>query len=277
MANLSTVEKRHLEELFEMSQGYVLRFSNKSRFAEAVRDSTGIDIENPQYSATGTSMANRLRAFWSQEKDQVVGRLINSFVNYAEAFNSADPKNVETCRQIVRKLAGGTQTVDSITESQFLSHEYPDVKFDQLPIESGFVPVMQYRWLEVKKCMDARAHLSVILLLGSMLEGILLGAAQSNPKTFNQSPAAPKDESQKVLPHWKWKLSDLIDAAYAMGILKLDVKKFSHALRDFRNYIHPYEQKASGFSPDQDTARICLQVFRAAVNQISDSRNIEEK
>jgi len=277
MANLSTVEKRHLEELFEMSQGYVLRFSNKSRFAEAVRDSTGIDIENPKYLAIGTSMANRLRAFWSQEKDQVVGRLINSFVNYAEAFNSADPKNVETCRQIVSKLAGGTQTVDSITESQFLSHEYPDVKFDRLPIESGFVPVMQYRWLEVKKCMDARADLSVILLLGSMLEGILLGAAQFNPKTFNQSPAAPKDENQKVLPHWKWKLSDLIDAAYAMGILKLDVKKFSHALRDFRNYIHPYEQKASGFSPDQDTARICLQVFRAAVNQISDSRNNGEK
>lgn len=273
MASLSTVEKRHLEELFEMSGGYVLRFSNRARFAEAVQDSTGINIENSKYATTGTSMAHRLRAFWSQEMDQVVGRLINSFINYAEAFNSADAKNVQTCRQIARKLLGEVQTVDSITASQFLSHEYPDVKFDHLPIESGFVPVMQYRWIEVGKCMEAGADLSVILLLGSMLEGILLGAAQSNPKTFNQSPAAPKDESNKVLPHWKWKLTELIDAAYAIGMLKLDVKKFSHALRDFRNYIHPYEQKASGFSPDQDTARICLQVFRAAVNQLSDSRN----
>jgi hypothetical protein len=269
MASLSTVEKRHLEELFEMSGGYVLRFSSKSRFAEAVRDSTGIDIGDQKYAAIGTSMANRLRAFWSREVDQVVGRLINSFVNFAESFNSAEPRNVEICRHIVSRLTGGTQTVESITTNQFLSHEYPEVKFDQLPIESGFVPVMQYRWVEVKKCMDVGANLSVILLLGSLLEGILLGAAQSNPKIFNQCPAAPKDESNKVLPHWKWKLSELIDTAHGIGMLKLDVKKFSHALRDFRNYIHPYEQKASGFSPDQDTARICLQVFRAAVNQLS--------
>lgn len=269
MASLSTVEKRHLEELFEMSGGYVLRFKSRTHFAEAVRDSTGIDIENSKYATTGTSMAHRLRAFWSQEMDPVVGRLISSFVSYAETFNLAEPRSVETCRRIARRLTGGIQTVESITVSQFLSHEYPDVNFDRLTIESGFVSVMQYRWGEVKKCMEVGADLSAILLLGSMLEGILLGAAQSNPKTFNQSPAAPKDESNKVLPHWKWKLSELIDAAYAIGLLKLDVKKFSHALRDFRNYIHPYEQKASGFSPDQDTAHICLQVFRAAVNQLS--------
>ena len=271
MANLSTVEKRHLEDLFEMSGGYVLRYNSRIRFAEAVRDSTGIDIENTKYETTGTSMAHRLRSFWNQEVDEVVGRLLNSFINYAEAFNYADSKNVHTCRQIALRLLGEAQTIDSITENQFLSHDYPDVIFGLLPIESGFVSVMEYRWMEVKKCMEARADLSAILLLGSMLEGILLGAAQSNPKFFNQSTAAPKDENNKVLPHWKWKLSELIDTAYAIGMLKLDVKKFSHALRDFRNYIHPYEQKASGFTPDQDTARICLQVFRAAVNQLSKS------
>ena len=117
--------------------------------------------------------------------------------------------------------------------------------------------------------MDAGADLSAIILLGSMLEGVLLGAAQSNPKMFNQSSTAPKDDNNKVLPHWKWKLADLIDSAHEIGMLKLDVKKFSHALRDFRNYIHPYQQKASGFTPDHDTSRICLHVFRAAVNQLT--------
>ena len=269
VSSLTTIEKRHLEELFEMNGGYVLKFSNRSRFSDAVRDQTGIEIEDSKYAYEGTSMAKRLRAFWLLENDHVTGCLINAFVSYAEAFNSVDPKNIETCRRIAHRLTGEPQAVESITASQFLSHEYPEVGFGQLPIESGFIPVIQYRWLEVKKCMDVSADLSAIILLGSMLEGILLGAAQSNPKAFNQSSAAPKDDGNKVLPHWKWSLSELIDSAYSIGLLKLDVKKFSHALRDFRNYIHPYEQKASGFDPDHDTAQICLQVFRAAVNQLS--------
>lgn len=272
MSSITTIEKRHLEDLFEMGDGYVLKFSNRSRFSEAVRDATGLDIENSKYASGGTSMAKRLRAFWSQESDQVTGRLISGFVNYAETFNSPDPKMVATCRQIARRLTGEVQAVDSITERQFLSHEYPEVTFDHLPIESGFIPVIQYRWLEVKKCMDAGADLSAMILIGSMLEGVLLGAAQSNPGAFNQSSVAPKDENGKVLLHWKWNLSQLIDAAYGIGLLKLDVKKFSHALRDFRNYIHPYEQKASGFTPDHDTSKICLHVFRAAVNQLSKTR-----
>jgi hypothetical protein len=52
-------------------------------------------------------------------------------------------------------------------------------------------------------------------------------------------------------------------------MLGLDVKKFSHALRDFRNYIHPYEQMASRFNPDAHTAQICFQVLRAAISALS--------
>ncbi len=47
------------------------------------------------------------------------------------------------------------------------------------------------------------------------------------------------------------------------------VKKFSHSLRDFRNYIHPYEQVSSRFNPDEHTARISWQVLKAALFQLS--------
>ena len=50
-----------------------------------------------------------------------------------------------------------------------------------------------------------------------------------------------------------------------IGILKLDVKTFSHGLRGFRNYIHPYEQMVSGFTPDEHTAKVCFQVLKAAL------------
>jgi hypothetical protein len=269
MSSLTTIDKRHLEELFEMSGGYVLRFESRNRFADAVRDVTGCQIEDRKYATAGTSMAKRLRVFWALEEDELVGPLINAFVSYAETFNSPDARKVATCRQIARQLAGDIQLGDSVTVDQFLSHEYPDVAFDRLALEGSFIPVMEQRWTEAKACLKAEAHLSAVLLLGSMLEGLLLGAAKAAPKEFNQTASAPKDETGKVLPFWKWNLATLIETAYEAKLLKLDVKKFSHALRDFRNYIHPYEQKASGFTPDQDTARICLQVFRAAVNQLS--------
>lgn len=51
-----------------------------------------------------------------------------------------------------------------------------------------------------------------------------------------------------------------------------DVKKFSHELRDFRNYIHPFHQRAQGFTPTEHTVDICWQVFRAAFAQLKASR-----
>jgi hypothetical protein len=53
---------------------------------------------------------------------------------------------------------------------------------------------------------------------------------------------------------------------------KQDVKKFSHVVIGFRNYIHPYEQMSSRFIPDRHTALICLQVLKAAIHQIGNFR-----
>jgi len=107
-------------------------------------------------------------------------------------------------------------------------------------------------------------------MCGSVLEGILLGVALKNMKEFNQSSASSKDkETGKVLPFQDWTLSNLIDVAYSVGKLGLDVRKFSHSLRDFRNYIHPYLQMSSGFSPDIDTAKISWQVLQAAISDLT--------
>jgi hypothetical protein len=57
-----------------------------------------------------------------------------------------------------------------------------------------------------------------------------------------------------------------------VGLLKLDVKKFSHGLRDFRNFSHPYEPMVSGFSPDEHTAKVCFQVLKAALASVAGER-----
>jgi hypothetical protein len=139
-------------------------------------------------------------------------------------------------------------------------------------LDISLLPVIQNRLQEAQKCMSLGAPLSVIFLSGSILEGILLSIASQQPKDFNQAKSAPKNREGKVRQFPEWSLAQLIDVAYECGFLKLDVKKFSHELRDFRNYIHPYQQACSGFQPTTHTAEICLQVLRAAIADLSGGR-----
>ena len=131
--------------------------------------------------------------------------------------------------------------------------------------------MLESRLAEAQHCLES-APLATIFLCGSILEGILLGVALQKPKEFNQAANSPKDKDGRVKHFHDWSLAQFIDVAHGLGALKLDVKKFSHELRDFRNYIHPYQQLASKFKPDKHTAEICLQVLKAAIADLSGGR-----
>jgi hypothetical protein len=143
---------------------------------------------------------------------------------------------------------------------------------DKLGLDEAITETLRIRFDEIKKSLKSKASLSVIFLSGSSLEGILLGIAMKYPKEFNQARCSPKDKEGKVRSYHEWTLSNFIDTAHEIGLIKEDVKKFSHSLRDFRNYIHPYEQVSSRFNPDEHTARICWQVLKAAIFQLSTNR-----
>ena len=152
---------------------------------------------------------------------------------------------------------------------EFLKDDVDEVPISKLQLDGQVSDILDARIKELKKCLNAGAPLSVIFLCGSILEGLLLGLASADPKRFNQSAVSPRDsKTGKTKQFHEWTLSDFIDVSHNLGILGLDVKKYSHTLRDFRNYIHPYQQMSSGFCPDSHTAKICWQVLKAAINDI---------
>ena len=104
--------------------------------------------------------------------------------------------------------------------------------------------------------------------MGSILEGVLLAIVQMYPRKANQAPSAPKDNNGKVRQFGEWNLNNLINVAHDCGWLQLDVKKFSHTLREYRNLIHPWEQRVRKEFPDKDTVKICWEVVRAAINDL---------
>ena len=75
MSNLTKSEKRKLERVLGMENGYVIDFSNRT-LEEFVFESTGKEIYDEKYELNSGSKANRLRAFWGIESNYFVGKLL---------------------------------------------------------------------------------------------------------------------------------------------------------------------------------------------------------
>lgn len=277
MATLSTIEKSILEKLFQMGSGYVLNFSDRS-MGEFFRDDIGIDIYDQKYNYSSGSKANRMRGLWQIADNRLVGKSILKLIDYLDSqtmignLSHADfPRDIIAKGKDIGSKLLGVASPPPISEEEFISKKYDDISVEVLGLDAAVTKVLSQRIDEVRKCFKAKASLASIFLCGSVLEGILLGVASKNPGKFNQSSQSPKDKTGKVLQFYEWKLEGFINVAYDLKLIGEDVRKFSHVLRDFRNYIHPYQQMSSGFNPDDHTAKICWQVLQAAIAQLSDN------
>jgi hypothetical protein len=105
MSDLTNLEKRKFEQLLAMGDGYVLNFSNRT-FSEFVIDSTGRNPYDARYDH-GSSKANRLRGFWKQEGNRVVGKLMGDMLDYGVENNLFTAKDalLEACRRVVARLS----------------------------------------------------------------------------------------------------------------------------------------------------------------------------
>lgn len=74
MSELTLWEKRKFEEIFNMSLGYVLDYTNRT-FEEFVGFILNINIYDDKYSIDGESKASRLRCLWKLESNHNVAKL----------------------------------------------------------------------------------------------------------------------------------------------------------------------------------------------------------
>ncbi len=225
----------------------------------------------------------------SPELDKCIRTLFNP-ANFIENFPSLD-SHIDTFNKYLvfdkwKIIRNGIEIrfqrlehvdIDEITKTgkktkinEFLQREYIDIAVANIGLESVLTSILEKRIKEIEKCFFAEAYLSTILLAGSTLEGLLLGVAIKYPKNFNSSNASPKDKSGKVKPFHDWNLYAFIEVAKELNYIQSDTHQFSHILRDFRNYIHPYQQMSSKFDPLEQTAKICLQVLKAAIYEIGE-------
>lgn len=275
MANLNFNQKQLFEKLFQgSSAGYVLNFSDRT-FSEFFKDFR-VDIDSQKYYKNGSSKMKRLRAFWEIENDKLVGNVFKGLLELATQAEKIEDKDLKLAIQYINTLLGIKNEVNNenkeLTESEFLKQEFSKIDLLPLGLDFQFEQVITQRLNEIKKSLHSESALAVIFLCGSTLEGLLLHIAAQNPQKFNSSKSAPKDKDGKIRQLHDWTLDNLINVAYEENFIKLDIKKFAHTLKDFRNYIHPRQQASQNFNPDKHTAEISWKVLQATIANLTGNR-----
>ncbi len=117
MSDLTLIEKRKLERALEMGSGYVLNFTDRT-FSDFFLDSVGIDIYDKKYNYRSGSKANRMRAFWDQENNFLVGKVLAILFEEWDEFKNynSPPEAPEECWKIVKRIqeSSPVQDIDSI-------------------------------------------------------------------------------------------------------------------------------------------------------------------
>lgn len=129
----------------------------------------------------------------------------------------------------------------------------------------GLKEELDRRWREAQRCVHAKAFTSAVILMGSILEGLLLARAQLSVSQAYQSAKAPRDKMGKSPAIQDWSLSALIDVATDVGWVKTDRGKFSHALRESRNVVHPWQAVMSRANFDEATCKTSWHVLESSV------------
>lgn len=274
MASLKFNEKQLFEKLFDRG-GYVLDFNNRE-FDEFFNDFK-INIFSDKYNikSSGSKM-NRLRAFWEIEDNRLVGNVLKGLLELSIQKYTVDDKDLKLATLFINNLLGIKNDTkvnnEVLTENEFLKQEFSKINLSTLNLDIQFEGVINQRLKEIEISLNSGASLAVIFLCGSTLEGLLLHLATQYPQKFNTALSAPKDKDGKIKPLHEWTLDSLINVAHDTGFIKLDIKKYSHTLRDFRNYIHPRQQASQNFNPDKHTAEISWKVLQASIANLTGER-----
>jgi hypothetical protein len=122
-------------------------------------------------------------------------------------------------------------------------------------------------WSEVWRVRQAKAWKSCLFLCGSILEGMLLDVLTVRVGDAKASYHRLRKRTSPELH--RWDLIDLVNVAEDLGILRRGLLHLSHALREYRNLIHPGRQLRNETEVTEEEAEIAFNVVRACRRLLS--------
>lgn len=118
--------------------------------------------------------------------------------------------------------------------------------------------LLQRRLDEARTCYANSAHVAAIIMLGSLLEGVLLTVIEE------RDASRLRGKNPDCIG-----LKALIDICHEAGWFGVDVERFSQALREYRNFVHPRAKFREAHTPDRDTLTVSWYVGNSALNDLA--------
>jgi hypothetical protein len=124
-------------------------------------------------------------------------------------------------------------------------------------------------WAEVWRVREVKAWKSCVMLSGAILEGMLLDVLTIRVDDATASYRALRNRAAP--PIVRWNLIDLVDVAEHLQIVSGGVPHLSHALREYRNLVHPGRQLADDVRVTEEEAEIAFNVVRVCRRALAGS------
>ncbi len=195
--------------------------------------------------------------------------------SYKDLLSSADKSPLrKKCLLLLKQVRGD---LHKLRNENIATVSKPITKTaDTIPSFSNVVPdqqmqqILSSRWDECIKCVDGKAPLAAVVMMGGLLETLLLAKINKLP---NQSPvftatAAPRNHHGQTLPLKEWGLRNYIEVAHELKWITQTVRDLGSVLMDYRNYIHPFKQKAYGVFLEPDDARMLWELCKNIAKQL---------
>ena len=132
--------------------------------------------------------------------------------------------------------------------------------------------VLDDYYSQTRRAAESDSYLGVIVGCGAVVEGILTWALLGAELEASQSGKAGKDKAGNILPIERWPLTNLIDTASAIGLIGNTAKQASWALKDFRNFVHPYNLLQQSARPDAALAMSAMAALKEIARSLAGRR-----
>ncbi len=280
---ISASDIEFIQQFLGMQNGYILDLPKK-RFVDLVSRSTNRDLMSEEFATKGDSAANRFRVFWDKEHPRVVMKVLKELILIWSNDNANKVKAEEFCKiakihntyietefHIEIPSINGTEQNES-DEETFLMREYGKISLDGLDLDHFLEQSLSNRINEVHKIFQSRCYFATVIMIGGILEGLLLHAVDKHFNVLDSVKGVPRNQQNGTIKNIEnWKLFELIEVSVELKLVRQNVSKFSHSLREFRNYIHPSLENKMQFSPDERTAKICMLVLKDVIDGLRKS------
>lgn len=143
--------------------------------------------------------------------------------------------------------------------------------FAALAADAAMQAILERRWQECKRCIDAGAPLAATVMMGGLLEALLVARANllSDKSKLFKAAATPIDpKTKKPLDLRQWMLGPYIDVGYELRWISNSAKNVAVILRDYRNYIHPEKERSHGITLSPDDAAMFWEVTKTLSREL---------